>query len=118
MASNEPTSGNIQHMALAEHNTGAIPGATVVDADGTIVADAGGATVVDADGAMVTDEDAMPIAVIDYKQPMPFVSGCLALWSGHFAPLDVHRASPLSDGANDNRYEQLSGSPDNGTHGV
>ena len=67
MASNEPTSDNIQHMKLAEHNTGTIPGALVVDADGTAVADAGGATVVDADGATVADKDAMTIATVDYR---------------------------------------------------
>ena len=51
MASDEPTGGNIQHMTLVEHNTGTVPGATVVDADGTAVA----------------DEDVRPIAAIDYR---------------------------------------------------
>ena len=36
----------------------------------------------------------MPIATIDYRQPMPFVSRGLASWSSHSALLDVHRASP------------------------
>jgi hypothetical protein len=67
MASNEPTGGNIQHMAPAEHNTSVVPGITVFDAYGTAAIDAGGATVVDANGAMVTDEDTMPIAAIDYR---------------------------------------------------
>ena len=67
MAFDEPTGGNIQHTAPVEHNTSTVPGALVVDADGTAVADAGGATVVDADGAVVTDEDAMPIATVDYR---------------------------------------------------
>ena len=94
MASNEPTSGNIQHTAPAEHNTGAVPGTVVVNASGTIVANSSGTTVVDGDGTAVADEDAMPIATVDYRRPVPFVSGGLASWSGHFAPLDMHRASP------------------------
>ena len=49
MASDEPTGGNIQHAAPAEHNTSAVPGATVVDTD----------------GAMVANEHAMLIAAID-----------------------------------------------------
>ena len=89
-ASDEPTSGYIQHMAQAEHNKGAIPSAIVVDADGAMVADVGGTVVVDDDGAMVVDEDAMPIAAVDYWRPMPFVSGGLASWSSHSAPLGVH----------------------------
>ena len=94
MASDEPTGGNIQHMALAEDNTGAIPGAIVVDANGTAVVDTGGVVVVDGDGVAVADEDAMPIAAIDYRRPMSFASRGLASWSGHSIPLDVHRASP------------------------
>ena len=81
-------------MAPVEHNTGAVPSTMVVDANGVAVADAGGATVVDADGAMVTDEDAMPIAGVDYKRPMPFVSRGLASWSSHSAPLSVHQTTP------------------------
>jgi len=94
MAFDESTSGNIQHMALAEHNTGAIPSATVVDADGAVVADAGGAAVVNAEGTTVADEDAMPISAVDYRRPVLFVSRGLALWSSHSALLGVHRASP------------------------
>ena len=94
MDSDEPTSGNIQHTVQADHNTGVVPGATVVDADGTMVADAGGAMVIDADGIAVADEDAMPIAAIDYKRPMSFVFEGLTSRSGHSAPRDVHRASP------------------------
>ena len=60
-ASDEPTSGNIQHTVPAEHNTGVVPGAAVIDVDGTMVADASGITVVDAAGAMVVDEDACPL---------------------------------------------------------
>ena len=41
MASDEPTDGNIQHTAPAEHNTGAVPGTTVVDVDGAAIVDAG-----------------------------------------------------------------------------
>ena len=67
MASNEPIDGNIQHTTLAEHNTSAVPGAVIVNANGTAVADASGAVVVDADGAVVTNEDAMPIAIVDYR---------------------------------------------------
>jgi len=67
MASDEPTSGNIQHIAPVEHNTSTTPGATVVDANGAIVTDAGGTVVVDADGTTVADVDAMPIAAIDYR---------------------------------------------------
>ena len=74
MAFGEPTGGNIQHMTPVEHNTNAIPGATVVDADGVVVA----------------DKDVMPIAIVDYRQPMLFVSRGLASWFGHSAPLDVH----------------------------
>ena len=37
MASDEPIGGNIQHTAPTEHNTGAIPGATVGDVDGAVV---------------------------------------------------------------------------------
>ena len=55
MASDEPTGGNIQHTAPAEHNTGAVPGAVVVIADGAAVVDAGGTMVIDADGAAVAD---------------------------------------------------------------
>ena len=73
MASDEPIDGNIQHMAPLEHNTGTVPGAAVVDADGAVVADASGAAVVNADGTAVADEDAMPIVVIDYRRPVPFV---------------------------------------------
>ena len=36
----------------------------------------------------------MPIATINYKRPMPFVSGGLASWSSHSALLGMHRASP------------------------
>jgi len=61
MASDEPTDGKIQHTAPAEHNTRAIPGATVIDADSAAVANAGGAVVVHANGAVVADEDAMPM---------------------------------------------------------
>jgi hypothetical protein len=75
MASDEPTSSNIQHTALAEHNSCIVPGAVVVDADGTAVA----------------DEDAMPIVAIDYRRPVPFVCGGLVSWSSHSAPRDVHR---------------------------
>ena len=67
MASNEPIDGNIQHMVPAEHNTGDVPSAVVIDADGTVVANAGCAAVVDADGVAVADEDAMPIAAVDYR---------------------------------------------------
>jgi hypothetical protein len=67
MAFDKPTGGNIQHMALAEHNTSAVSSAAVVDANGAAIADAGGAVVVDADGAAVADEDAMPIAAIHYR---------------------------------------------------
>jgi len=67
MASDEPTSANIQHTVLAEHNNGDVLDAMVVDANGTAVADAGGAMVVDADGVVVIDEDAMPIAAVDYR---------------------------------------------------
>jgi hypothetical protein len=94
MASNESTGSNIQHTALAEHNTSTVPSATVVDTDGAVVVDAGGAVVVDADGVAVANEDAMPIAIVDYRQPMSFVSRGLGSWSGHSAPLGVHRASP------------------------
>ena len=94
MAYDEPTDGNIQHTTLAEHNTGAVPGTAVVDADGIVVADAGGAVVVDVDGIVVADEDVMPIAAIDYWRPVPFVSGGLASLSGHSAPLGMHRVSP------------------------
>ena len=66
MAFDEPTSGNIQHIVLAEHNIGAVPGTAVVNADGTTVTNAGGTVVVDANGATVADEDAMPIAAVDY----------------------------------------------------
>jgi hypothetical protein len=59
-----------------------------------MVADAGGTVVVDADGTMVANEDAIPIAAVDYRQPMLFVSEGLAPWSSHSDPLDVHRASP------------------------
>ena len=52
MAFDETTSGNIQHMALAEHITGVVPGAVVVDANGTVVINVDGATVADADGAV------------------------------------------------------------------
>ena len=90
MASNEPTGGNIQHTAPVEHNTSTVPGALVVDADGAAVADASGSTVVDADGAAIADGDAMPIAAVDYRRPMLFVSGGLASWSSHSAPLGVH----------------------------
>ena len=95
MAFYEPTGGNIQHTALAEHNTGVVPSTVVVDADGAAVTNAGGAAVVDANGTAVADKDAMPIAAIDYRRPMLFVSRGLASWSGHSAPLDVHRASPF-----------------------
>jgi hypothetical protein len=81
-------------MAPVEHNTSVVPGVTVVDAYGTAATDAGGAAVIDANGAMVTDEDAMPIAAIDYRRPVMFVSGGLTSWSGHSALQDVHRASP------------------------
>jgi hypothetical protein len=67
MAFDEPIGGNIQYTAPAEHNTGAVPGATVVDANGTAVADAGGTMVVNANGAAIADEDAMPIAAIHYR---------------------------------------------------
>ena len=67
MAFDELTGGNIPHAVPIEHNTGAIPGATVVDADGSVIADAGGTTVVGADGIMVADEDTMPIVVVDYR---------------------------------------------------
>ena len=50
--------------------------------------------VVDADGTAVANEDTMAIVVIDYMQPIPFVSRGLASWSDHSAPWDVHRASP------------------------
>ena len=62
----------------------------VVDVDGAAVVDASGAAVVDADGATLANEDDMPIAVVDYRQPMFIVSVGLVLWSGHFAPLGVH----------------------------
>ena len=55
MASDEPTGGNIQHTALAKHNTGTVPSAMVVDADGAVVANAGSAMVIDADGTPVVD---------------------------------------------------------------
>ena len=83
-------------MAPVEHNTGVVPSTMVVDANGAAVADAGGTAVVDADGATVADEDAMPIAIVNYRQPVPFVSRGLPSWSGHFASRDVHRASPCS----------------------
>ena len=67
MASDEPPDGNIQHTTLVEHNTGAVPGTAVVDADGIVVADAGGAVVVDVDGIAVAEENAMPIATVDYR---------------------------------------------------
>ena len=67
MASDEPTGGNIQHTALAKHNTGTVPSAMVVDADGAVVANAGSAMVIDADGIAVADEDAMTIAIVDYR---------------------------------------------------
>ena len=67
MASDEPIDGNIQHMAPLEHNTGTVPGAAVVNADGTTVTDAGGAAVVNANGAVVLDEDAMLIAAVNYR---------------------------------------------------
>jgi hypothetical protein len=53
-----------------------------------------GIVIVDADGAAIADEDAMPIAVVDYSRPMPFVSRSLASWSSHCTPRDVYRASP------------------------
>ena len=90
MTSDEPTDGNVQHTVLVEHNAGAVPSAAVVDADGAVVIDAGGATVVYADDDVVVDEDAMPIATVDYRQPVMFVSRGLASWSGYSAPLDVH----------------------------
>ena len=67
MASDEPTYGNIQHTAQAEHNTSAVPGTTVINFDGAMVADAGGTVVVDADGTAIADKDAMPIATINYR---------------------------------------------------
>jgi hypothetical protein len=94
MVSDEPTSSNIQQMVLVEHNIGTVPGVVVVDADGAAVADASGTTVVDADGAAVANEDAIPIAAINYRRLMPFVSGGLVSWSDHSAPLDVYQASP------------------------
>ena len=90
MASDEPTDRNIYHTVPLEHNTSIVPSTVVVDADGAAVADAGGATVVDADGVVVADKDVMPIAIVDYRQPMLFVSRGLASWFGHSAPLDVH----------------------------
>ena len=78
MASDEPTGGNIQHAAPAEHNTSAVPSATVVNTDGT----------------MVADEHAVLIAAIDDRRPVSFVSRGLASWSGHSTPRGVHRASP------------------------
>ena len=58
-----------QHPAYGdrEHNTGAVPGTTVVDVDGVAIANAGGAMVIDVDGTTVADEDAMPIATVDYR---------------------------------------------------
>ena len=67
MAFYEPTGGNIQHTVPAEHNTGVVPSAAVVDANGATVDDASGAVVVDVDGITVADKDAMPIAVVDYR---------------------------------------------------
>ena len=43
---------------------------------------------------MVADKDAMPIAAVDYRRPMPFVSEGLASWSGHSALLGMLLASP------------------------
>jgi hypothetical protein len=94
MASDEPTNSNIQQTVPVEHNIGTVPGVAVVDADGAAVADAGGTTVVGADGAAVANKDAMPIAAIDYRRLMPFVSEGLVSWSDHSAPLDMYRASP------------------------
>ena len=94
MASDKPIGGNIQHTVPVEHNTSTIPSTVVVDADGATVADAGGIVVVDANGTTVADEDVMPIAVIDYRRPMTFVSRGLALWSNHSTPLGLHQASP------------------------
>jgi len=67
MSFDEPIGGNIQHTTLAKHNTGAVPSATIVKANGATVADASGTTVVDANGTTVADEDAMPIAAVDYR---------------------------------------------------
>jgi hypothetical protein len=86
MASDEPTNSNIQQTVPVEHNIGTVPGVAVVDADGAAVADAGGTT--------VANKDAMPIAAIDYRRLMPFVSEGLVSWSDHSAPLDMYRASP------------------------
>jgi len=54
-------------MVPAKHNTGAVPDAVVVDADGIAVVDTSGTVVVDADGTAVADKGAMPIATIDYR---------------------------------------------------
>ena len=78
MASDEPTGGNIQHAAPAEHNTSAVPGAAIVDTDGAVVA----------------NEHAMLITAIDDRRPVSFVSRGLASWSDHSAPLGMHRVSP------------------------
>jgi sigma54-dependent transcription regulator len=104
-------------MVLVEHNTSAVLGATIVDADGITVANVGGVTVLDTNGVAVADEDAMPITIVDYRRPMPFVSGGVASLFGHSV---AGRASSVAlfNGANDDRCEHLSGSPDNGTHGL
>ena len=75
MASDKPTGSNIQHTSPAEHNTSAVPGTVVVNADGVAVADAGGVAVVDGDGAAVADEDAMPIAMSITRDPCCLSSG-------------------------------------------
>ena len=94
MSFDEPIGGNIQHTTLAKHNTGAVPSATIVKANGATVADASGTTVVDADGAAVAKEDPMTIATLDYRQPITFVFRGLMSLSVHSAPQDMHQALP------------------------
>ena len=78
MAFDEPTGSNIQYTVPIEHNTSTVPGIVVVDVDGAAVAGSSGTMVVDADGVIVANEDATPIGIVDYRQPLTFVSRGLA----------------------------------------
>ena len=59
-----------------------------------MVVNADGIAVADASGTAVADEDAMPIAAVDYRQPVSFIPVGLASWSSHSGPLGVHRVLP------------------------
>ena len=67
---------------------------------------------------MIADMDGMPIAAVDYRQPVPFVSGGPSIVVWPFCSAGHALSVALSNGATADRCEQLSGSLDNGTHGL